>query len=375
MLPLFTMDFYKLDREFLSIERHIKLLFFLRPTNIRSERKKFLRREIENPSFSYPRFHSNFPFLRKRLHALQPDGTPLGRIFRMKRDELIEKLNILQARGSSECLLRAQKLFGGETGISSEEIEKILSRLQSPKNEPGLSAEEVKIIFEKTLYEAGLKTWRVRLTDGLVSACSVGKRKTIFVRKTARFTLSRVHRLIAHEIETHLFTAENGKFQPYKIFQRGLPGYLETQEGLALFMEIKKMNLTNVSHWEEFLSSPSVREYVYPAALLFWNILVAEQGSFRDTYEELRSRGIGKGRAFRYAVRVKRGLSDTAQKGAFPKDFIYLSGLKKIFEFMNSKGDFQKLYLGKVSLQTLPFLSSIQGLVPPRYIPLYSLQT
>ena len=43
----------------------------------------------------------------------------------------------------------------------------------------------------------------------------------------------RLRGTIAHEIETHIFTTENGLRQPYRIFSYGFANFLFIQEGLA----------------------------------------------------------------------------------------------------------------------------------------------
>ncbi len=42
--------------------------------------------------------------------------------------------------------------------------------------------------------------------------------------------------MLRHEIDCHVLRSENGKQQPFKIFNYGFPNYLETEEGYAIYM-------------------------------------------------------------------------------------------------------------------------------------------
>lgn len=57
---------------------------------------------------------------------------------------------------------------------------------------------------------------------------------TLFIPATASFREDRVEPLIQHEIGTHVVTYRNGESQPLSLLAVGLPGYEETQEGLAI---------------------------------------------------------------------------------------------------------------------------------------------
>ena len=52
-----------------------------------------------------------------------------------------------------------------------------------------------------------------------------------------RFAENRVEPLLHHEVGTHVVTYQNGARQPLTLLTIGLPGYDETQEGLAVLAE------------------------------------------------------------------------------------------------------------------------------------------
>ena len=65
--------------------------------------------------------------------------------------------------------------------------------------------------------------------------------KNIFINQDYVFTKESLKRLIAHEIESHIYRYENGVRQPYLIFAKGLSKEtLKTEEGLAVYVEEKK---------------------------------------------------------------------------------------------------------------------------------------
>ena len=161
--------------------------------------------------------------------------------------------------------------------------------------------------------------------------------------------------VIAHEIQTHIFTAENGKSQPYQLFHRGTGGYLTTQEGLAIYNQERAVDCLTEKH--------------------FWNaalvvaIQQAQMGSFRDVYDAMRAMGYDEGKAFQFALKSKRGLEDSSLPGAFTKDLIYFRGKQMIEEFVANGGDLKRLYVGKIDLPSLEEIGSLPFLVAPKYLP------
>ncbi len=75
--------------------------------------------------------------------------------------------------------------------------------------------------------------------------------------------------MVAHEIETHVLTAENGSHQPYELLRRGTANYLDTQEGMA----IVNQNRTLSPHHEKRLG----------AARSLLGVAYALEHSFSDT--------------------------------------------------------------------------------------------
>ena len=59
----------------------------------------------------------------------------------------------------------------------------------------------------------------------------------LLIPESAAFRADRVEPLLHHEVGTHVVTFQNGARQPLTLLTIGLPGYDETQEGLAVLAE------------------------------------------------------------------------------------------------------------------------------------------
>jgi hypothetical protein len=221
--------------------------------------------------------------------------------------------------------------------------------------EEEVKADTAKKRFEHILAEYGLHDWQVVIRQGMVADCAVGDKKVI-IREGALFTETRLQSLIAHEIETHAITAENGGVQPYEIFRRGLAHYIDTQEGLAIWNQNRVLPLGNEKRFRHALNVLGV-EYALTHSF-------AELRHFLEDELKMDAR-----RALMKAVDMKRGISQTAEHGAFTKSLVYFRGLKRIEAFVQSGGDLRRLYIGKITVEDIDLLAQIDGLKPPVILP------
>lgn len=348
---------FEIDQEIVSIDNKIKLLFHLRPTNLTEEQKKFLAKFSYNPQFIYPDLRFDSTLLRQRLAVIEDRGSPLDKIFVAKKDELLKKISLLESIGDKSFTERSEALFERPSKELVKECENLLLETQkfTFKDEEKIKSLEVKKRFEKVFKEYGLNNWQVKIKDEMVTDCIAGKSNTLFIRKEALFSEKRIEKLIIHEIETHILTAENGKNQPFELFNRGLADYLETQEGLAIYNVTTQME-------------SSIHESFKAIALVI-AIDEALRSSFVKTFEKVLSYGIPMEQALRVTLKVKRGLTDTSKRGTFTKDIIYYSGYKKVKRFIEEGGDLKDLYIGKLNLEDLDMVKKIKGLVAPKYLP------
>ena len=349
-------DFHEIDEKMMNIDRKIKLLHFLKPTNLLSEKKKFLISKNYNPLFYYRELKFNPQKLLAELDLIQPPKTPLGEIFREKKIEIHAKIELLKSIGSEEFFAKSEQLYGFPDAETIAAARAILAK--KPKKffseKSTLDSEFAKKEFEKTFKKYELK-WRVILKDDLATDAIAGKRNTLFLRRGALFSPERLRAVIAHEIETHIFRAENGKRQPFEIFSRGTGNYLETEEGLAVYNQ----NL--------MLPKNSEKRF-WPAVNLLATVESSAK-SFREIFEFIRRNGFDFERAWKTTVKIKRGLRDTSQLGGFTKEAMYFSGLQKIEKFIANGGDLKKLYAAKIKIEDLEILAKIPDFRETKIVP------
>lgn len=352
-------ELQKIDQELSDIDSQIRLLSHLKPINLIEENTKFLLDPSYNPQFAYKPLSFDPNNFYSRLKRLEFPDSPIGTLWMKKADEITRKIQLLEVRDTPEFTQRSIALYGGpDEHLVQEALREIHSMPEEFKDNGKIfSAKEAKKLFEKAILDYGLKGWRVKLKEDLVSDAIAGKENTILIRENATFSQDRLKGTIAHEIETHAFTAMNGALQPYKLFQRGLADYLTTEEGLAVYNQ----ELTE--------SSDTIKKY-WPASSVV-GIFEAMQGSFIDVYQKIVELGFGAERAWRVALKAKRGLGDTSQPGAFTKDFVYFKGFKMIKAFVAGGGDLRDLYYGKTNLEDLGIVKKVKGLRSPIYLPTY----
>ncbi|MFH0837795.1 MAG: tyrosine/phenylalanine carboxypeptidase domain-containing protein, partial [Patescibacteria group bacterium] len=286
-------ELHKIDFELADIDSQIRLLSHLKPANLIEENTKFLLDPGYNPQFTYRELSFDPNNFYSRLKRLEFPDSPIGILWSKKADEITRKIHLLESRDTPEFTEKSIKLYGGP---DAHWVREALSEIHSMPKEfkdggKIFTAKEAKKFFEKAIQDYGLKGWRVKLKEALVSDAIAGKENTILIRENATFTAVRLKGTIAHEIETHAFTAMNGALQPYKLFQRGLADYLTTEEGLAVYNQ----ELTE--------SSETIKRY-WPASSVI-GIDEAMRGSFTDVYKRIVELGFGAERAWRVAPHPK----------------------------------------------------------------------
>ena len=340
-------DFQAIDQKLVEIDKKIKLLHFLKPTNLLSEQKKFLASEKYEPQFHYRKLTFDPAKLLAELDLVKIPDTPLGSIFRDKKTEIQHKIELLAAIGTPKFSVRSRELYGFPTEENVAVARKLLAK--KPKKFPAehavIDAKSAAQEFQKTFEKYGLKDWNVTFRDDLVADALAGKSGTLFVRSAAKFSSERLRAVIAHEIETHILRGENGREQAYEIFSRGTGNYLEIEEGLAIY--------------NQNLVLKKAHEKKFWPVLSFLAVAESAEKSFREIFDFVRKFGFDEERAWKTAVKVKRGLSETAQPGGFTKEAAYFSGFQKVQKFVDEGGDLRRLYVGKIKISDLEILEKI----------------
>ena len=347
------------ESQLMDIDQQIHLLHYLRPLNLESEEARILENLKYNPQFIYKPLDFDPDKFLYCIDSMVFSDSPIGILWKRKANEIRLKINLLKAIGTEQFTEKSIALYGAPDSILLEEANKMISDMPKifPKEGSMMDSRQAKIKFEEVLNKYGLHEWSVVIRKDLVSDVITGKEKNILIRENATFSAQRLKGTIAHEIETHVLTAVNGKIQPYKIFQRGLADYLFTQEGLAVYNQ------------NQVQSQPIYKTY-WPASSIV-GVDQALKGSFVKTVNALLDLGFDTARAHRVALKTKRGLADTSALGGFTRELVYFNGNKMILSFLKKGGNLKDLYYGKINIDDLSIIKQIPGLKQPYILPFY----
>ncbi len=350
-----------------TIETNV--LSYTNPLNLDQEKEKFFnalnKKEQYNPSFIYIPKNSIYSYYSKNTtlatfknemnEIFKEIGTDsLGLIFERKLLDLFDRIELIKSVGTENFSQNSKGYYGEITRESKKYAKEILSK-KINNNEKNILFLEAKKEMENALSKRKLKYKVIeKITPG--SQVSVNVRtKEIMISKQVIFSKSQLDRLIAHEIEGHIYRYENGCAQPYKIFSRGLSKEtLKTEEGIAVYIEQQKdINI------DEQLKQ-------YAGRLIAVN--TAQKYSFYETFEEMK-KYFSEEESFNLTLRAKRGTLDQNRGGAFFKDILYLQGYREIADFAKER-DLNELYYGRYSISDCPLVLDIDGLKKPKFLPL-----
>lgn len=355
-------DLRAVDKFLSQADHELLVLKHMKPQNLAEERTKAQADRRYNPVFTYAEPDVRLDDIEHRLQALTIEDSPLGTLFKKKRRELLQRISLIRSRGDAWKVTEASSaLFGVPTSVL---LTSALSELRNreacelPSSEKDrLTAQEAADEFMETLTKYGLHDWQVSVRDHTIARVTVGGRK-VTIRNDAEFARRFLPALIAHEVETHVLTAENGEHQPFELFRRGFANYLDTQEGLAIYNQ------------NRFLS-PYHEKRFGPAR----NILAAAfalEHSFADTRRYLEDElEYDADKSLSKAIDMKRGLADTREPGGFTKGIVYYRGLRAIEQYLAQGGDLRRLYIGKIAMEDLELLEKIPGLKDPIVLPTF----
>lgn len=353
-------DLRAVDKFLSQVDHDLLLLKHVKPVNYSEERQRAMEDHQYNPIFQYTPIDIDMDDIEARLLSLDVDDSPLGSLLRKKRRELLQRITILRARGDGRQFTEAcAATFGTPSSVLLTSAMSVLKNREAcdlpARGEDVLTAEQAVPLFEEVLTRYGLHDWQVSIRDQIVARVTVGSHY-VYLRRDATFSKANLPALIAHEIETHVLTAENGNQQPYDLFRRGFANYLDTQEGLAIYNQ------------NRFLSRYHEKRFG-PARIILATAYALEH-SFADTRTYLEQElGYHGEKALSKTIDIKRGLIYTEEPGGFTKGIVYFRGLRAIEHFVSEGGDLKRLYIGKIALEDLDLLEQIPGVKPPLLLP------
>ncbi|MGB1042251.1 MAG: flavohemoglobin expression-modulating QEGLA motif protein [Tenacibaculum sp.] len=349
-----TKALFNIDKHIDKLVKKIELLNYVNPVNIEQEKEKFYKSKyLTDPDFKYPTRDFDKFKLHREFFTL-----PLESIEDEKIRNLYEEI-IYAYSGLIQCIetigeekkfyYNSLRSFGTPTEQDVENAKFILHFETEDESEaafqPKYSAQQATELFKdySSRYDFSFNI-KESSTMGAI-AMVLNNIQTLVLNGNHTFSENEMGILTNHEVGVHMVTTMNGLLHSLKIFSHGFPNNEETQEGLAVFSEYMSGNLT----------IKRLKELAYRVIAVD---SLAKGYSFSQTFRLLHNTyDLEREQAFYITTRVHRG-------GGFTKDYLYLTGLKKIYDYYKSGKDLGLLLTGKVSLE---FIDDIQYLIKNEY--------
>ncbi|HJR44169.1 MAG TPA: tyrosine/phenylalanine carboxypeptidase domain-containing protein [Actinomycetota bacterium] len=348
----------EVDHALTSLEKELQLLLNITPVNAAEAWTDFERNGFaQSPMLRSRPLEFEPDLVRRRLYELQierVEDPALAELLHEKRDEIARQITLLQDRDTSRFLYGSLMLWGD---VDEHLVKDALELLSIIPNE-GTADQQVAASGFAEAAQEELDRYRAAypgFSNELEVRSDVSDLMVthgrLLVPANAIFRSRRVEPLIQHEVGTHVVTYANGNAQPLKLFAVGLPGYEETQEGLAVLAEYALDGL-----------DPQRLRLLAARVVAVHRML--EGAGFVQVFEELHeSYGFHPKVAWGTTIRVNRS-------GGLTKDVIYLRGIRRVLEFVAERKDISALLVGKLSLDHVPLVEELleRGILQPAWI-------
>jgi uncharacterized protein (TIGR02421 family) len=343
-----------------EIERGLDLLLNVTPVNAAEAWADFERGDFGTvPTLRLRPLEFEPDLVRRDLYNLQIEDVTdpaLHMLFRAKRDEIARQVTALEDRDTSRFVYGSLQLYGGIGQPLVSAAEELLETIpaQAPSTgsvTAGVFVEAARAEFDR--YRAVYPDFPAHIEvreDISELMVSFGR---LLIPQAAAIRADRVEPLLHHEIGTHVVTYHNGARQPLTLLRVGLPGYEETQEGLAVLAEYLTGGL-------------DPRRLRVLAARVVAVGTMLDGAGFVEIFESLRAdHQIPTRTAWSIAIRVVAG-------GGSVKDAIYLRGISRILQALAEGSSLDVLFVGKLALDHVPLIQDLldrEVLQPPRVRP------
>jgi len=345
---------FEIDKHIDELVKKIELLNYVNPINIESEKEKFFSSKyLTDPNFKYPKRDFDKFKLHKEFFTQSIDKIEDERLREIYEDIIYFYSGLIQC---IETIGKGKKFyfnslhsFGTPTEQDVENAKFILhfddEDAHSDIFKPQYTASESAHFFREYSKKYDF-TYEIKNSSTMGAIAMVSNSiKALVLNENHVFSDNEINVLTNHEIGVHMVTTMNGLLHPLKIFSHGFPNNEETQEGLAVFSEYMSGNLT----------VKRLKELAYRVLAVD---SLAKGYSFSRTFRMLHNDyDLEREEAFYISIRAHRG-------GGFTKDYLYLTGLKKIYDYYKKGKDLGLLLTGKVSLE---FVDDIQYMIDKGY--------
>ncbi len=333
-------NLFRIDFNLNKLVQKIELLNYINPINIEAEKRNFFASKYNiNPNFKYRKIDFNAHTLQQELFTQDIDSIKDEVTRNFFRDVIYDYSGLVQCIETigkgQKFYYNALKSFGTPTEKDVENARFILHFKDEEYDSemfPVFNVAEAANYFDQFTKRYDFK-FNIKLSTKISAAAMVqNNTQTLILKKNHRFSPNQLKVLANHEIGVHMVTTFNGLNQSLKIFHNGFPNNVETQEGLAVFSEYMSGCLT-----------------LHRLKELSYRVMAADSlrkgFNFCDTFDLLHNQyKLNREEAYNITLRAHRG-------GGFTKDYMYLTGLKKVYDGFYANESLEPLLTGKVSIE------------------------
>jgi hypothetical protein len=349
----------------------------------RDQKNKFLKKDITNPVFKYPRldkfnFENKFKKLsnlRKEVVKYEPNEI-VKEIYVKKIDEKIIELKMLKSAKNMDdlaffryskslygipkkeffyyTLSQIQGILRNKNRRSHEYFDSLLNKWRGGQKKgniipsekinivkPGpfilpiiergkvFNANGIKNAFEQALKKMVVDGFKVIINSkGKCEDISVDQGKNIIIPEKRKVSRKKLISLIAHEIGAHVQREINGENSKLKLLSLGLDHYLKGEEGLATYMEQRLCGFVNYAGLNGYLAvslatgiDGKKRKFreVFDVFKNYYLLMI----SHKRTDKRIKQ---AENFAWSRCVRVFRGTTGKTPGACFTKDIVYREG-------------------------------------------------
>lgn len=362
-----TKELIGFDDEVYRTSKKINLSSLLKPDNYFALLDEF----IKNPHGYNPVFQYHFPndakiefikdslrTLTKKAYEFKSLGFIIADLFIEKIEEMENKLSLVEAYKNEdfERILHYNTILFWKTDETLLQLskEKIFEMKGKSANDEAvlwrvLTLDQVISFIHSYFEKHNIKKIPITIESGNLSRMSVsyGKEVKIYISKNAVIREKEIDAILSHEIGTHFRRYLAGKEQWLKLFQFGTGYYLADEEGFAIHRSF--------SH----LPDGYEKNAMY---IKYYLLGIADTLSFSETIEFLRTLYPEKSleSLFSDTVRLKRWITHSWTKWTpwttYQKDKIYLDGYIRVKKWLETGGNVDVLFFGKIKIQDLKIL-------------------
>ncbi len=340
------------DGRWVEIVEGLRLDRRMAPVNLVGERQAFLeawrRGRTRKLQFDFEPATSLGPGpLEDFRRSLARDPFGVEAKYARLADEAIALVEFLSDRSPSRLAEATTLAYGAPDARLVATAKEMLAEPPPPSEPPPtIDAHAAAASLRAGLESGGIESWRVAVDPLMNARMSVDSlRREVKVRADAMFEPRAIERLLVHEIGVHVRRAEHGSRQPLRLLGRGLPGYLATEEGLAVWSEQQA----------GLLDAGTLR--IYAARVVAAEAAMSE--GFVEVFRSIEA-SVGDEAAFEIAARAKRGLLDPSRPGGHTKDHVYLRGWLEVSGHLAAHPhDLRSLRSAKIGLSDLAWFESL----------------